>query len=261
MRPISLHAPTPTTSEPRAISAELRHAQAEIARLQDELRCANFQIEAALQLARDARIEARTDPLTGLPNRRALMEEVNRRALTRTPCWLVMLDLDGFKLINDTLGHDAGDIVLATTARRLTEAVGWGNYVARLAGDEFTLVIDGTLDMALSITRACLANVSKPQTDLGLDVSVGTSAGIAQYEPGHTPNQILQRADVALYATKNNGRGYVTTWTPQMPDGIKPRTPQMPDDIKQSSTPRSLTTSERRRVRGAGGDLRRAVRS
>src|SRR5690349_5958371 len=84
-----------------------------------------------------ARRQARTDELTGLANRAALKTDLKRRAKSRAPWVLVLVDLDNFKQVNDVHGHDAGDMVLTEAARRLTAVAGRGDLVARLGGDEF----------------------------------------------------------------------------------------------------------------------------
>lgn len=156
------------------------------------------------------------DPLTGLPNRRALSEALERSLAraqrTGQPVAMLALDLDGFKAINDRLGHPAGDATLLEVADRLRRAIRRSDVVARLGGDEFAVVAaesGGRAPMA-RLARRIAAALAAPISLAGGDVSIGVSIGIA-FHPGDgaTTEQLLSRADEALYAAKRQRAGCV----------------------------------------------------
>ncbi len=160
---------------------------------------------------------ARFDALTGLPNR-ALFHDRLRTALARAlrsgqPLGVMFLDLDGFKSINDRYGHSAGDELLKQVAARLTEAVRKTDTVARLAGDEFTIVLEGlnagAQDAELVADKAVCAMRDAFHVD-GIDMRVTVSVGIAVHDPRTEPPvelaQLLARADRAMYEVKRTGK-------------------------------------------------------
>ncbi|MEV4418083.1 GGDEF domain-containing protein [Catellatospora sp. NPDC049609] len=159
----------------------------------------------------DARQAAATDALTGLPNRGALTARLAELAST-TGWSLAMADLDHFKTINDTLGHDAGDQVLTVTARRLAAALP-DAMVARLGGDEFAIILPTGPDQALALLEQAVAAVARPQQARGLELTVGCSVGVAAHTPGKTAAELMRRADTALYQAKQT-RGRAAAWTP-----------------------------------------------
>ncbi len=157
--------------------------------------------------------DALHDSLTGLPNRALFLEElrlaVDRRRRRRDEGFTVLfLDLDRFKVINDSLGHLAGDALLVELARRLTECVRPGDRVARLGGDEFTILLDG-LDDATGATRIAdriQAALVAPFTIGGRDVFTSASIGIALSRSGYDdPAAVLRDADLAMYRAKARG--------------------------------------------------------
>ncbi len=160
---------------------------------------------------------ALSDPLTGLANRRRfeerLPETMARSRRTRTGSALLFLDIDYFKLINDSLGHAAGDAVLVELSRRLAAAVRTTDLVARLAGDEFVVVLEGlgAPDEADLVADKIVRAVREPFTFEDAAFPVTTSIGIAWREADGTSDSIgwLNEADEALYAAKSAGRdGY-----------------------------------------------------
>lgn len=161
-------------------------------------------------------LEARQDVLTGLPNRRALDERLPE-AMARVmrsgkPLALLFMDLDGFKAVNDDHGHDAGDALLREVARRLLEAVRQTDHVARLAGDEFVVLLEGIGEAdALAFAERLVARVEAPVRLGDAQAEVSTSIGVALYGPGDvgTAAQLLKRADVAMYAAKRAGKAQV----------------------------------------------------
>ncbi|MFI1990806.1 diguanylate cyclase domain-containing protein [Actinoplanes sp. NPDC020271] len=155
--------------------------------------------------------QARHDPLTGLANRSVLADEMDR-TLPRSsgPVAVLYLDLDGFKQVNDQFGHEAGDVVLTTVARRLSAAVRAGDLVVRLGGDEFVLFCPSlTAEHAVRLADRVVGDVSEPIPFRGALLDVGTSIGIAAYGAGETAGerQALRAADAAMYEAKRQGRG------------------------------------------------------
>jgi diguanylate cyclase (GGDEF)-like protein/PAS domain S-box-containing protein len=158
--------------------------------------------------------DATHDTLTGLANR-ALFREIGERALassrrTEDPVAVLFLDLDGFKLVNDTYGHDAGDVLLALVARRVVEAIRAGDVLARLGGDEFVILCERPRSehQMLELADRIIETVSQPFTIDGHEVRVGLSIGIAFSHPnGAGITELIRDADVALYRAKHEGRG------------------------------------------------------
>lgn len=163
--------------------------------------------------------EARHDPLTGLPNRRALFE-ILPQALARadrngTALVLFFLDLDGFKEVNDAWGHEAGDQVLQEVAARLTRGRRKVDTVARLAGDEFTVVLEA-LDpagrqSALEVAEKLLASLCQPCSIGEATAQISASIGIAFHLPGvaMSADELLKIADTAMYEAKRTGKSRI----------------------------------------------------
>lgn len=157
---------------------------------------------------------AYVDTLTGMPNRRAFNEHMLRLTddadAHATSFALVLVDLDGFKQVNDSHGHDAGDAVLVEAAARLAQSVREGDFVARLGGDEFSMVLLGTKDMATleSICARVVNNMAVPVVFKKRELIIGASLGAALFPTqGTTPDELYKRADLALYAAKRAGKG------------------------------------------------------
>ncbi len=158
------------------------------------------------------RHRAEFDTLTDLPNR-ASFEERLQQALVRStrssPMALLFLDVDHFKNINDTLGHEAGDQLLKTFATRMRECVRQSDTVARLAGDEFTIILEGLHDAddAKTLAGKLVEMLRAPIVLAGKLVVVTASVGIAMQGDSDTDDAgILRRADAALYEAKRRGR-------------------------------------------------------
>ena len=153
-----------------------------------------------------------TDELTGLPNRARLMSELERMLADNGVASLVFLDLDDFKTVNDSLGHSAGDQLLASAAQHLRASLRPGDLVARLGGDEFAILAAGEEDVEMIAWRA-LEAVNRSHGLYGHDVRPTASAGIAT---GTQADSILRNADLAMYAAKNAGGGTVSAFAPGM---------------------------------------------
>jgi diguanylate cyclase (GGDEF)-like protein len=162
----------------------------------------------------DAVRAARTDPLTGLANRllvRELLEEAAlRQWADNSGCALLLVDLDRFKLVNDTLGHAIGDQLLVEVGRRLQDAVGIDGQVGRIGGDEFAIVwgADADRDKLSSAAERIIVELSKSFSIGAATLHVGATIGIAICpHDGVLEEQLMRAADLALYRAKENGRG------------------------------------------------------
>ena len=167
-----------------------------------------------------ARSSARTDGLSGLPNRLALMERLERLQ-GRAPRWptaLVLLDLDGFKAINDTYSHDAGDRLIAALASRLHTVCPRGGLLARLGGDQFALLVTsaGAEDIAAQFIAAAQAQLAEPMAIGAHTLTVGASLGLASTDVSERVDDLYRRADLALSAAKADGGAVVRTYTPDL---------------------------------------------
>jgi diguanylate cyclase (GGDEF)-like protein/PAS domain S-box-containing protein len=172
----------------------------------------------------ELRYLANYDTLTGLPNR-ALLSERLARAIVRarrqdTKVAVLFLDLDRFKDINDSLGHAAGDRILKATASRLLATVGASDTVARLSGDEFTVVLEDIADVAAAerVARDVLAAFTQAlEIDERHDVIISPSVGVALYpDHGLVPTDLLKFADTAMYQAKSLGRNTYQVYTEAM---------------------------------------------
>ncbi len=172
---------------------------------------------------------AEHDPLTDLPNRALFTKRVSqaltgRRATDRGTA-VLFIDLDGFKQVNDTIGHQAGDELLVQAARRLADSVRSGDTAARLGGDEFAALIvgDGGRDHTAreqhiyELADRLRIALSQPYSIDGNDnVRVAASIGVAFAEPDVTAGELLRNADLAMYRAKAAGKGRVELYAPQM---------------------------------------------
>jgi Amt family ammonium transporter len=160
---------------------------------------------------------ANHDPLTGLGNRRLLLEELRRALNEAGPGQqgaLLFLDLDGFKKVNDTVGHDAGDAILKETAQRLRRLAGEGCTIGRLGGDEFAIVMERLADpeaAATALATAVISALSEPLLHEQQVLRVGVSVGIVIFGEASVASVkgLTKQADEAMYAAKLAGKG---TW-------------------------------------------------
>jgi diguanylate cyclase (GGDEF)-like protein len=157
------------------------------------------------------------DALTGLANRMLFRDAVTRALARENPgLALFCLDLDGFKAVNDSFGHPAGDHLLQLVSRRLTDSAGEEALVARLGGDEFALIVTADdRDAAAASAERLVARVAEPYYIDGQRVVIGTSIGIA-IAPADGPDALIKQADLALYRAKSEGRGTHRFFEPEM---------------------------------------------
>lgn len=160
-----------------------------------------------------------TDPLTGLYNRKKLFENLKNlmpsHKKSNSKLALLFMDLDGFKSVNDTHGHDIGDKLLQSLSERLSSSVRKQDLIYRIGGDEFIILVQelNRLEDAESIAQSILTKCNKPYLLDKNNCNVTLSIGLSLF-PEHTeePNELLKYADEAMYDSKRNGKGIVTTW-------------------------------------------------
>jgi len=170
-----------------------------------------LRLTVALQDARSASANlelSRIDELTGLANRRRFMSEI--ALLASDAGTILLLDLNGFKAVNDSLGHDAGDKLLRQISLRFSRVIPHGALLARLGGDEFGVVIPGSERQGLEVAMALSSTLTYPLIIEGHEVQVGVSIGRVVNDGS---DELLRRADSAMYEAKRSGGGMVL-WKP-----------------------------------------------
>ncbi len=186
-------------------NAQAEEMRRRVASLEGETRALNEKLAAE-------RDRARIDPLTNICNRKAfderLAQEIARRAITQGPVSLLVWDIDDFKTINDTYGHRAGDRVLQTVAKYLAQGIQSTDFVARIGGEEFTMVLIGpALEAAQQIADELRETIASLRLHFrGTPVHVTISCGITPLLDHDTPGRAFERADAALYKAKNGGK-------------------------------------------------------
>ena len=197
--------------------------------------------------------EALHDALTGLPNRRALHDAVGEAMLTDRPCAVLLLDLDDFKDVNDTLGHSAGDGLLTVTGRRI-QASGAG-LVARLGGDEFAVLLHDTgVAEAMTVAGALRAAVHQPVPLQQVELITTASIGVTGFRgASSTPDEVLAEADVAMYAAKA-ARSGVQAYRPE--DGSSTaRRLRLAADLRSGLEQRTLELWFQPQARACTGEI------
>ena len=162
------------------------------------------------------------DDLTDLPNRKALDRHIEK-ALARSKrhhhnFTLMFIDLDDFKIVNDTLGHDAGDMLLKDVVTRLEACIREEDLVARIGGDEFIVVFEETNKEEIEeIAKRILENVSKPYFINENEAKISLSIGVSMYpDDGETKQTLIENADKAMYFAKNNGKNNFKLYSPEL---------------------------------------------
>ncbi|HEY4371979.1 MAG TPA: diguanylate cyclase [Burkholderiales bacterium] len=203
----------------------------------------------ALSTSQQMQTLALHDPLTGLANRRLLEDRVRmalrhaRRDRARGHAALLYLDLDGFKQVNDTLGHHAGDLLLQQVAQRLSEAVRGDDTVARLGGDEFVLVLaQAGEEDAGRVAQKIIDAVAQPYELEGTPAQIGVSVGIGVYPAhGKDADSLMHAADAALYRAKEAGKGVYRLARPGERRSAETETP-----AEKAAEPRPAPANDRR---------------
>lgn len=197
-----------------AVKSELEAASEDLAARNAQLEQAHISLEQ----------QANADFLTGLGNRRSFQIKLyNRHNTARvdgSPFWLAIIDLDNFKPVNDRHGHDAGDIVLKTIARRLRNELGTakGAVISRLGGDEFAVIFDRTsvediYAAELLMNRLC-NDLARPIKYKEHELCVAASAGMIEWQQDLTVSQMMHTADMALMDAKRSGKAHVRVVPP-----------------------------------------------
>ncbi|WP_310619480.1 putative bifunctional diguanylate cyclase/phosphodiesterase [Flexibacterium corallicola] len=183
-----------------------------------------------LEAEHEVRYLAHHDTLTGLPNRNFLEMEIERHLdeakIKGTSGALLFIDLDRFKNINDTLGHQVGDDLLLEVAKRLKEIASGMGFVARLGGDEFLLLLVNFpyKDIIKSVAETILKELAKPFDTRGHSLQVTPSIGMTLYpDHGTTLNALMRKADLAMYKAKEQGRNRYCFFTQEMAEHAKER--------------------------------------
>jgi len=166
---------------------------------------------------------AQHDVLTGLPNRSLLQDRLGQAVAYATrsghPVWVMLIDLDRFKFVNDSMGHKAGDVLLMTVAARLRASLRDSDTVARLSGDEFVVILSEHADEPLStdIVQRVMDSVAQPVLLGAKEFFVTCSIGVAAYPSDATPaDSLIEHADIAMYRAKKLGRNNFQFYTPAM---------------------------------------------
>jgi len=162
------------------------------------------------------------DPLTGLANRHALGERMLAEHRDHGAPTLLLVDLDRFKSVNDTFGHGVGDRLLVAVATRLRGLVEAGT-VARLGGDELAILTRGDAAAGMALAERIVAAIEIPLVLDGITIVVGCSVGVCGGADGTGPEDLMQRAEIALYEAKRRGRGQAVCYQPGMVEAIAAR--------------------------------------
>jgi diguanylate cyclase (GGDEF)-like protein len=188
----------------------------------DELNTALIELKASEAQAQRLAFH---DVLTGLPNRALFNDKLDQTLAAAQPATVLLLDLDRFKHVNDTLGHAAGDALIREFGARLAEIVRASDLVARLGGDEFAILCAG-IRSSTDIEALCgriLEAVRRPFNLLGSHVFVGVSVGVSISCNCSDRVELMRKADIALYRAKADGRDCSRVFTPSMDDSVKLR--------------------------------------
>lgn len=203
-------------------------------------------ISERLRLERQLRHQATYDALTGLPNRwlagERLREELVKAEHVGGKIVLLFIDLDRFKEVNDTLGHDAGDQLLVEAAQRIRSSVNRSDVVARLGGDEFVVILTGVLNIHEldSVAQNIINALTHPYILAERRAYISASIGIARYpEDAGTADALLACADQAMYAAKEQGRNGFRHFTPSMQEKAENRI-RLANDLRSALSNRQF---------------------
>lgn len=208
----------------RSLHPLVRDLAETIALMSVEIEAREYRVELIIDdlLKKQADLEqAMHDALTGLPNRAIFHEHLNKffeaAVRNKKPLAVVFIDLDNFKPINDSLGHDAGDELLVMVGKRILKSIRSSDVAARLGGDEFALILDqfSSKKEALLVCNRVLEELKTPFPLKAGEVSIGGSIGVSFF-PGDAdnPTSLLKSADMAMYSAKSKGRNQIRCYKP-----------------------------------------------
>ena len=193
-----------------SLEAKVAERTEELVKTVEQLR---NEVEEREKIAVELKFHANHDSLTGLPSLRLCKDRLERSLAesrrNKQMSAVMFIDLDGFKLINDTHGHECGDIVLKTTADRIRAEIRETDTVARIGGDEFLVILSNMSDISITqrVAGKLVEQISKGITYHSEEIEVGASIGIAIYpDDGTTPEEMIQQADKAMYLVKHSGK-------------------------------------------------------
>jgi len=205
-------------------SGEWRHVEAHVTDLREDrwvrgVVLNSRDVTERIELQEQLTHQAFHDALTGLANRALFRDrldhELARAARSDHQIAVFLVDLDGFKQVNDSLGHDAGDELLRVVARRFEEVVRASDTVARFGGDEFALLLEDVgEEEAVALARRLLEQLSEPIPIAGRKIALGSSIGIVLSSGDASSEELVRDADVAMYAAKDAGRGRFQVFRP-----------------------------------------------
>ncbi|WP_240979412.1 EAL domain-containing protein [Streptomyces sp. HNM0574] len=239
-------AASPETEHSTRIECRFRHGaghwlnvESTVNRYQGGLIFNSRDVTERVRLQAQLQHNASHDALTDLPNRSLFTERVRQALGGRrggdSEAAVLYIDLDGFKAVNDTVGHQAGDELLVQAARRLQDSIRAGDTAARLGGDEFAVIILGDSNPSThaeverelrihEIADRLRIALSEPYRVEGTEVRVAASIGVAFAEPGISPTALMRNADLAMYRAKQGGKARVELYAPQMQAEVVKRT-------------------------------------
>ena len=203
------------------------------------------------------------DPLTGVPNRRLFLDRLQQAQIHgtrhKTYCAILFIDLDYFKIINDTRGHDVGDLLLIEVAKRLRDSLRTGDTVARLGGDEFVVTIEGLNEdplqaaaQARDIGEKILASITQPFRLREFEYHGSSSIGIRLFHDNQVSmDDLLKHADTAMYQAKTAGRNTLCFFDPSMQVALEVRT-AMATELREAITRQQFNLHYQRQVNAQG---------
>jgi diguanylate cyclase (GGDEF)-like protein len=207
-------------------SGEWRHVEAHVTDLRLDRSIRGVVLNARdvterIKLEEQLTHQAFHDNLTGLANRALFRDRLDhalaRAARSDHQVAVLLVDLDGFKQVNDSLGHDAGDELLREVARRLEKVVRASDTVARFGGDEFALLLEDVTEReTVALAQRMLERLAEPIAIADRDVALGASIGVVVRPGGASSEELVRDADVAMYAAKDGGRGRYEIFRPEM---------------------------------------------
>jgi diguanylate cyclase (GGDEF)-like protein len=191
---------------------------------------AQLEIEKRKEIEQELAKQASFDSLTSLPNRALLMDRMTHAIAqakrSNEQVAILFFDLDHFKTINDSLGHNIGDLLLQATAKRLVKCIRESDTAARLGGDEFVVMLTclKSAEDAMPVVHKCLNVLAEPFKLAGHNVNISTSIGISIFpKDGQDANQLLKRADTAMYRAKADGRNHFQFFTEELNQQVSNR--------------------------------------